>query len=223
MEEEDKRSLAGTESNHRGPGSKQQPTARIPSDVVFASADIRYQNKPIQGYTVIPTSDGIPERYPEPTPAPTTGRPLLGQGRRQEPPRNDPPPRNEPTPRMSVPGLIQLPLGPPPEPSRLSPRRADLTHSSSVHGSSYDRNVPRQQESREMANRAAYRKSGPQRTLFDPANPHKPIVVAPRDDGNNHPVSNSQVGCPEMTFQSLPADQGNNSSRPTWYDPQSER
>ena len=76
-----------------------------------------------------------------------------------------------------------------------------------------------QHESREVASRS-YRQVGPQRSLFDPANPHKPIMVASRDDVTNQPIP---VGCPEMSFQSLPADQGNTSSRPTWYDPQSER
>lgn len=196
-------------------GAKQN--SRQSSDIVFASSDIRYQNKPIQGYTVIPSSNGT-DRQSDPAPPQTTGRPLFGQGRRQEPARNDMPPR------MSIPGLIQLPLVPPPESSRLSPRRADIGHTSGPHGMSFDRNAPRQPESREMSNRS-YRKSGPgpQRTLFDPANPHKPIVVPSREDAVNHPAASSLISCPEMTFQSLPADQGNNSSRPAWYDPQSER
>lgn len=212
MEEEDKRSLAGAETKQLS-GAKQN--SLLSSNVVFASADIRYQNKPIQGYTVIPSSNGT-DRPSDPAPPQSTGRPLLGQGRRQEPARNDVPPR------MSIPGLIQLPLGPPPESSRLSPRRADIAHTSGPHGASYDRHAPRQPDSRDMSSRS-YRKSGPQRTLFDPANPHKPIVIPPREDAINHPVASPLTGCPEMTFQSLPADQGNNSSRPAWYDPQSER
>jgi hypothetical protein len=65
-----------------------------------------------------------------------------------------------------------------------------------------------------------------QRTLFDPANPHKPIVVATRaDDGPPNSQQTSLLGCPEMTFLTLPADQSNvnSSSRPAWYDPQSEK
>ena len=202
MEEEDKRSLA------EEPKQPLVVKRNVPSDIVFSSSDVRYKNAPIQGYTVIPSSspsNGMDRQTGPTPPPPATGRPLLGQGRRQEG-------RNDALPRMSVPGLIQLPHGPPPEPSRLSPRRADVGHPTS-----YDRS--RHQDNRDRS----YRKSGPQRTLFDPANPHKPIMVPPRDDGSNTVAAPSLLGCPEVVFQSLPADQGNNSSRPAWYDPQSER
>lgn len=210
MEEEDRRSLA------EEPKKPIVTKKNVPSEIVFASSDIRYKNVPIQGYTVIPSSSNGMDRQtgPTPPPPPMSGRPLLGQGRRQEA-------RNDVPPRMSVPGLIQLPLVPPPEPSRLSPRRGDVGHSGGMHPASYDRSR-QPQDNRDQANRS-YRKAGPQRTLFDPANPHKPIVVAPRDEGNSHPVAPSLLGCPEVVFQSLPADQGNNSSKPAWYDTQSER
>ena len=229
MEEEDKRSLAGEQY-------RQAPPARLSDkapEIVFDFTDIRYKNKPIQGYTVIPSAhsstNGVDvDRQTGPTPPPMTGRPLLGQGRRQEVGKSGPP-------RMSVPGLIQLPIGPPPpmEQSRLSssPRRSDFPAPSA---SSYDRSsIPRQQDHNrgggDVTNRPYPRKTGPQqRTLFDPANPHKPIVVATRaDDGQNSQQSAaaSLLGCPEMTFLTLPADQSNvnSSSRPAWYDPQSEK
>lgn len=231
MEEEDKRSLAGEQYKAPPPAS-----ARLPDkgqEIIFGCTDIRYKNKPIQGYTVIPSApstsaNGVEvDRQTGPTPPPPmTGRPLLGQGRRQEVGKTAPP-------RMSVPGLIQLPLGPPPsmEPPRLSssPRRGDFVGPSA---SSYDRSsIPRQQDHTrggDAGNRSYPRKTGPvqQRTLFDPANPHKPIVVATRaDDGPPNSQQTSLLGCPEMTFLTLPADQSNvnSSSRPAWYDPQSEK
>lgn len=216
MEEEDKRSLVSNE-----PRQLYNPKAANAGrpEIVFACSDIRYQNKPIEGYIVMPSSNGMDRQSENVSQAPVTGRPLLGQGRRQEP--NNTSPKNEIPPRPSIPGLIQLPQGPPPiSQSRQSPRRSDAPYPSGTHSSSYDRNMTRQHhESREVASRS-YRQVGPQRSLFDPANPHKPIMVASRDDVTNQPIP---VGCPEMSFQSLPADQGNTSSRPTWYDPQSER
>ncbi|XP_057381514.1 telomerase-binding protein EST1A-like isoform X2 [Daphnia carinata] len=213
MEEEDRRSLAGEHYN--------QPVASAIAnkapEATFACTDIRYRNKPMEGYTVIASSSANGIEADKQTSPPVAGRPLLGQGHRQDV-------RSNPPPRMSVPGLIQLPLGPPPSdvmrPSS-SPRRSDVV--SYPAGSSYDRSAARQQDH----SRSYPRKAGPmqQRTLFDPSNPHKPIVVASRDGGSNGQQQSvaSQLGCPEMTFLTLPADQGNNmSSRPAWYDPQSE-
>ncbi|KAI9553174.1 hypothetical protein GHT06_021068 [Daphnia sinensis] len=221
MEEEDKRSLAGEHYNQPPPVAVAQNKA---PEATFACTDIRYRNKPMEGYTVIPTSSANGVEVQKQTSPPVGGRPLLGQGHRQDV-------RSYPPPRMSVPGLIQLPLGPPPSdmmrPSS-SPRRSDVV-SYPGGSSAYDRSAPRQQDHNREASRSYPRKAGPmqQRTLFDPANPHKPIVVAARDDGSNgqqqSAASASQLGCPEMTFLTLPADQGNNmSSRPAWYDPQSE-
>lgn len=211
MEEEDKRSLAGEHNNQRPPVAS--AVASQAPEATFACTDIRYRNKPMEGYTVIATSSANGIAAEKQTSPPAAGRPLLGQGYRQDM-------RSNPPPRMSVPGLIQLPLGPPPS---SSPRRSDVV--SYPAGSSYDRCAPRQQDH----SRSYPRKAGPmqQRTLFDPANPHKPIVVAARDDGSNGQqqpaASATQLGCPEMTFLTLPADQGNNmSSKPAWYDPQSE-
>lgn len=220
MEEEDKRSLAGKRCNQPPPVVSGLATKQ--PEVVFACTDIRYKNKPIQGYCVIPTSsaNGVEGQ----TSAPSAGRPLLGQGSKQDVTAHPPA-------RMSVPGLIQLPVGPPPsELNRLSssPRRADVV--SHPAESSYDRSsIPRQDHNRgDVAGRSYPRKAGPmqQRTLFDPANPHRPIVVASRggDDGMANGQQQSALGCPEMTFLTIPADQGNNmSSRPAWYDPQSEK
>lgn len=212
MEEEDRRSLA------EDPKYLQHQAKNKDQGVQFASADFRYQNKPIQGYTVIPSSNGM-ERIPSASSQPSPqGRPLLGQGRLQES-RSD-----NTSPRMPIPGLIQLPQGSQAEPSRHSPRRSD-THSGSTAGTYHPRGPPRQLEARLNDPSASYRKPSTQRTLFDPSNPHRPIVVASREEGVNSyvPHSSSLLPCPEAIYQSLPTDQGNSLSKPAWYDPQSER
>lgn len=164
----------------------------------FASSDIRYRNKQAQGYVVIPNGG---ERSTQPM-----GRPLHGQSRLQEA-------RSESNaPRMPIPGLIQLP----PQPERHSPRRGE-THPAPYRG------APRHLEARLTDPSSSYRKPSTQRTLFDPSNPHKPIVVASREEGVNPHAQPTLLPCPEAIYQSLPADQGNVSSKPTWYDPQSER
>lgn len=215
MEEEDRRSQVG---DSRQRPVKQQNVASAPQPTInFACADIRYLNKPMQGYTVIPSANGMDRIPPAPTASvpPTSqpvGRPIFGQGRKQETP---------PSNRMSVPGLIQLPHGPPthqPEQSRHSPRRAD--------GPPPSRHQHENRSSQDAANRT-YRKANSQRTLFDPSNPHKPIVVPLRDDNTgSHPRTASPLlACPEQFYQSPPTDQSSatSSSKPAWYDPHSER
>lgn len=224
MEEEDRRSLAEEPKPHynyyQTPRPQQQQQQQRPAEpsVNFASADVRYKNKPAEGYVVLPSSNGGEVRQlGNAASHPPAGRPLFGQGRK---------PEQTPVPRFSVPGLIQLPAGPLPpagpppaighqQPPRHSPRRPE--------GPSYRerRNSNNSDSSRN------YRQvpGAQQRTLFDPANPHKPIVVAQRDDTTSHHVrprgGSPLLGCPEA-YLSLPADHGTGTSKPAWYDPNSD-
>ena len=214
MEEEDRRSLAAEKPKQLYyPGKQEQQPTPPAAAPVFACSDIRYRNKPMQGYTVMPSSNGTSDSVQP------TGRPVFGQGRRQD---------STAVPRLSVPGLIQLPSGPPPSNQpRHSPRRTDGPQ----HFRDYDRghSSGRPSDFRNNNNDPTrnFRKTPgvQQRTLFDPANPHKPIVVAAsrEDPHHHHPRPDSPLqGCPEA-YLSLPADHGTGPAKPLWYDPKSDR
>ena len=70
------------------------------------------------------------------------------------------------------------------------------------------------------------RKATSQRTLFDPANPHRPIVVNQREgDSYGHPQQaspGSGIVYPEM-HPTLAADHGTSTGKPSWYEPNSDR
>ena len=235
MEEEDRRSQVGeSRQQQQRPVKQQNAPASLPPDIKFTCSDVRYLNKPMKGYSVIlsngmdPNPPAVPTSVPPPLIADhPVGRPILGQGRKQEQPkplRNSEPHPTAVSNRMSVPGLIQLPHGPPahqPEHSRHSPRRAD--------GPSSSRHQHDNRSNQDSANRPnSYRKVNSQRTLFDPSNPHKPIVVPHRDDNavsHAHQRTTSPLlACPEQFYQSPPVDsQSGSSSKPSWYDPHSER
>jgi len=216
MEEEDRRSMAGetkAQQQYYRPPVQQQPPP-----IVFPCMDVRYKNKPIQGYTVYPEDDTVKNGTDA---QPPSGRPLLGPGRIT-------PAEPLPVPRLTVPGIIQLPTAPPPpipshpQSQRYSPRRSE---------------GPRQHHHHLNNNNDSsrnFRKTPPgtqQRTLFDPANPHKPIAVvaAQRDhEVRDHLRPGSPIfGCPEA-FLSIPSVEhggssaNNSSNKPAWYDPDSD-
>ena len=274
MELEDKRSQADDlkyqqqleqqqrQSSFRNRQSPAPPvTNKMPERVVFASSDIRYRDKPLEGYTVICNSRSSPTGSDKVVSSMgrdqfvhrstdnkmPTGRPLLGQGRKQE---NHPPPTN-------VPGLIQLPNNPPPSqdhrghpswqagqgrgggililppqgpPPQMSggppPRFSDSRNPPPFPPHHQYHHPP------DNGGRGPMRQPANQRTLYNPANPHKPIMVGQNArEGDVHvafhppgPPPNGppmMAHCPENHSAPLSNDQG--SSKPSWYDPNSDR
>jgi len=127
---------------------------------------------------------------------------------------------------MSVPGLIQLPhhSGPPPslDHTKAMQRqgRETLPHLNYPPTGTH----PRHSDMRSSAP-TDRRKVMSQRTLFDPANPHRPIVVNQREgDAHSHPQQaspGSGIVYPEM-HPTLPVDNGTSTGKPSWYEPNSD-
>ena len=146
--------------------------------------------------------------------APLPGRPLLGQGRRQEAGLKAEGPSSC---RMSVPGLIQLPQKAPPAKADYNrnpnPNRQGHARESHPHG-----DYSRSSDGRGGGISCSVRKQTIQRTLYDPANPNKPILVGQRE-GDVHYSSLPYA----ENHQGLPTDLGSASSKPSWYETSSER
>ena len=194
MEEVNRRSLAGeTKTQHNRPQVQKQP-----SPIVFPCMDVRYKNKPIQGYTVFPEDENGTDAQPP------TGTPLLEPGSVApvEPPS---------VATRTVPGMTQMPTAPPPptipshpQSQRCSPK---LVEGPSQHHHHLDNNndPPGTQ----------------QRTVFDQAG----VVAVQRDyeaRDDPRPVS-PLLSCLEVSSSTLPVEQErssaiNSSYKPPWYD-----
>ena len=128
---------------------------------------------------------------------------------------------------MSVPGLIQLPHHPAPSHSfdhgKPMQRQGRETHSHVNYPSTGTH--PRHSDMRNSVP-SDRRKVMSQRTLFDPSNPHRPIIVSQREgDSYSHPQQaspGSGVLYPEIQ-PTLSVDHGTSTGKPSWYEPNSDR